>query len=112
MPQTNDIVTSVSALNVYNNITNIGDNNIVCIDMENGRIGVNKSSPAVEIDVSGEINCTSLKINGNSVNPLGQLYLKVTGTDIIPNSDNSLNLGSTTFRLNNSIYSFSKQSIY
>ena len=60
MSQTNDIVTSVSALNVYNNITTISDNNIVCIDMEYGRIGVNTSSPRHEIDVSGTITSKNI----------------------------------------------------
>ena len=101
MSRTNNIVTSVSAFTTTSSTENISDNNIVCIDMENGRIGVNTSTPNYEIDVSGQIRCTTLFIGSTQVNPSGQLDLTVTGTDIIPNSNNSLNLGSTIYRWNN-----------
>ena len=55
----NKIVTSVSAL-TDDNIDNISDNDVVCIDIEQGFLGIHKSNPRYEIDVSGTINCNTL----------------------------------------------------
>ena len=77
----NKIVTSVSAL-TDNTIT--PTENVVCIDTRNSRIGVKKSQPLYEIDVSGQINTNSLTINNNStiLNSLGISTNKLITSDL------------------------------
>ena len=62
----NKIVTSVSAM-IDNNISPT-ENNVVCIDTKNSRIGVQKSQPLYEIDVSGQINTNILTTNILTIN--------------------------------------------
>ena len=88
----NKIVTSVSAL-TDDTIDNISDNNIVCIDIEQGRIGVHKSNPTSEIDVSGTISCTTLKINGIPITPEGNVDFNNMVTDFSPVTTNTYNIG-------------------
>ena len=59
-------VTGMAA--ITDNGYNISDNNLVCIDLEQGFIGVNNSAPAYQIDVSGVINCTALRVSGELFN--------------------------------------------
>ena len=89
----NKIVTSVSAL-TDDTIDNISDNNIVCIDIEQGRIGVHKSNPTSEIDVNGTISCTTLKINGFPINPEGTVDFQNMETNLIPIETNTYTIGS------------------
>ena len=89
----NKIVTSVSAL-TDDTIDNISDNNIVCIDIEQGRIGVHKSNPTSEIDVNGTISCTTLKINGFPINPEGTVDFQNMETNLIPLTTNTYTIGS------------------
>jgi hypothetical protein len=95
----NKIVTSVSAL-TDDNIDNISDNNVVCIDIEQGFIGVHKSNPICEIDVSGTINCTGtidcsiLRIAGVPINPAGAVDFINLETDLIPIETNTYTIGS------------------
>jgi len=61
----NKIVTSISALT--DDITMPNNNDVVCIDTENSRIGVKTSSPAYDIDVSGTLRTKTLILGtGNS----------------------------------------------
>jgi len=60
----NKIVTSISALT--DDITMPNNNDVVCIDTENSRIGVKTSSPAYDIDVSGTVKTNILRL-GNDV---------------------------------------------
>ena len=62
----NKIVTSVSAM--IDNIISPTENNVVCIDTKNSRIGVQKSQPRYEIDVSGQINTNILTTNILTIN--------------------------------------------
>jgi hypothetical protein len=80
----NKIVTSVSALT---DSTITPTENVVCIDTRNSRIGVKKSQPLYEIDVSGQINTNSLTINGTAtiLNSLG------INTNLI--TSNTINVG-------------------
>jgi hypothetical protein len=57
----NNIVTSVSAL-TDTSIDNNSDTGLVCIDIENGFIGVNNSTPNTHVDVNGVIKCYKLWI--------------------------------------------------
>lgn len=77
----NKIITSVSA--IVDNVISSTENNVVCIDTRNSRIGVKKSLPLYEIDVSGIIN-----IDGS---------LKTVNTTIDSSgiSTNSITLGNT-----------------
>jgi hypothetical protein len=54
----NKIVTSISALT--DDIIMPNNNDVVCIDTENSRIGVKTSSPAYDIDVSGTLRTNTL----------------------------------------------------
>ena len=60
----NKIVTSISALT--DDIIMPNNNDVVCIDTENSRIGVKTSSPAYDIDVSGTVKTNILRL-GNDV---------------------------------------------
>ena len=64
----NKVITSVNAL--VNNVSIPIDelNNVVCIDVENNRIGVKNGSPEYEIDISGTLNTNFINID-NSANP-------------------------------------------
>jgi len=96
----NKIVTSVSAL-TDDNIDNISDNNVVCIDIEQGFIGVHKSNPTCEIDVSGAINCSILRIGGVPINPAGVVDFTNMETNLIPIQTNTYNIGSVNRLWNN-----------
>jgi hypothetical protein len=61
----NKIVTSVSA--IVDNVISPTENNVVCIDTRNSRIGVKKSLPQYEIDVSGTINIDGSLKNGLNI---------------------------------------------
>ena len=61
----NKIVTSVSA--IVDNVISSTENNVVCIDTRNSRIGVKKSLPLYEIDVSGRINIDGSLTNGVNI---------------------------------------------
>jgi hypothetical protein len=61
----NKIITSVSA--IVDNVISPTDNNVVCIDTRNSRIGVKKSLPLYEIDVSGRINIDGSLTNGSNI---------------------------------------------
>ena len=61
----NKIITSVSA--IVDNVISPTDSNVVCIDTRNSRIGVKKSLPLYEIDVSGIINIDGSLINGSNI---------------------------------------------
>ena len=64
----NKVITSVNAL--VNNVSIPIDelNNVVCIDVENNRIGVKNGSPEYEIDISGTLNTNFINID-NTANP-------------------------------------------
>lgn len=84
----NKIVTSVSA--IVDNVISSTENNVVCIDTRNSRIGVKKSLPLYEIDVSGIINIDGSLQNGvNTLNSYGI-------------STNSITLGNTRISTNSS----------
>jgi hypothetical protein len=65
----NKVITSVNAL--VNNVSIPSEqlNNVVCIDVENNRIGVKNGNPEYEIDISGTINTNFININ-NQNNPI------------------------------------------
>ena len=86
----NKIVTSVSALT---DETLTPTENVVCIDTRNSRIGVKKSQPLYEIDVSGQINTNSLTINNNStiLNSLGIITSNLTTSTLT--ISNTINIG-------------------
>ena len=65
MAAQNKIATSVSAL--VDNIISPTDK-VVCIDTKNSRIGVNRTAPAYEIDVSGTINSSIFRTNSTTIN--------------------------------------------
>jgi hypothetical protein len=64
----NKVITSVNAL--VNNVSIPDDqlNNVVCIDLENNRIGVKNGNPDYEIDISGTLKTNFIYIN-NQNNP-------------------------------------------
>ena len=82
----NKIVTSVSA--IVDNVISSTENNVVCIDTRNSRIGVKKSLPLYEIDVSGIINIdgslktvnTTIDSSGISTNSIIIGNTKITST--------------------------------
>jgi hypothetical protein len=59
----NKVITSVNAL--VNSVTIPDDklNNVVCIDIENNRIGVKTGNPEKEIDISGTLKTNFIYIN-------------------------------------------------
>lgn len=70
----NKIVTSISALT--DDIIMPNNNDVVCIDTENSRIGVKTSSPAYDIDVSGTVKTEILRLgNDASMTFLGSRFL-------------------------------------
>jgi hypothetical protein len=87
----NKIITSVSA--IVDNVISPTENNVVCIDTRNSRIGVKKSIPLYEIDVSGTIN-----IDGSLTN--GPNTLDSSGI-----STNSITIGNTKISTNSSNFS-------
>jgi len=92
----NKIITSVSAL-TDDNIDNITENNIVCIDLEQGFIGVHTSNPVYEIDVSGTIKCSSLKIGDVDILTITSfINIESLPLDVIPNANNFYNIGNTS----------------
>ena len=56
----NKIVTSISALT--DDIIMPNNNDVVCIDTENSRIGVKTSSPSYDIDVSGTLRTNIIRL--------------------------------------------------
>jgi hypothetical protein len=86
----NKIVTSISALT--DDIIMPNNNDVVCIDTENSRIGVKTSSPAYDIDVSGTLRTKTLILGtGNSEIisiSTGRIF---TNTPIIINAEISCN---------------------
>jgi hypothetical protein len=60
----NKIVTSISALT--DDIIMPNNNDVVCIDTENSRIGVKTSSPAYDIDVSGTVKTNILRLGSDA----------------------------------------------
>ena len=95
----NNIVTTVSALINESNY-NVIDNNLVCFDLEQGFIGVHKSTPEYDIDVSGTIKCSALRINYELFNIADLVELPNFKNSIIPQTTNTYSLGS-----NNKIWS-------
>jgi hypothetical protein len=70
----NKIVTSISALT--DDIIMPNNNDVVCIDTENSRIGVKTSSPAYDIDVSGTVKTNILRLGADvSMTFLGSRFL-------------------------------------
>ena len=91
----NNIVTTTSALIDENNY-NIIDNNLVCFDMTQGFIGVHKSSPEYEIDISGTLKCSALRINYELFNIAELVELPNFIYSIIPQTTNTCSLGSNS----------------
>ena len=87
----NKIVTNVSALTDDN--IDINDNNIVCIDIDKGFIGVHKSNPKFEIDVSGTINCSKIIINNTEIITADIIYFENLDKNLIPSITNTYNIG-------------------
>ena len=83
MAAQNKIVTSVSAL--VDNIISPTDK-VVCIDTKNSRIGVNVTSPAYEIDVSGTINSYIFRTTTTTIDNSGI----TTSTSKCTTSDSTL----------------------
>jgi len=90
----NKIVTSVSA--IVDNVISPTESNVVCIDTRNSRIGVKKSVPQYEIDVSGTIN---IDIAGSLINGLN--IINSSGI-----STNSISVG-TNAKISDSSSNFS-----
>lgn len=86
----NKIVTSVSA--IVDNVISPTENNVVCIDTRNSRIGVKKSLPLYEIDVNGTINIDGSLTNGantlNSVFGISTKSITIGNTRISDTSSN------------------------
>ena len=98
----NNIVTSVSALTDDDSITNISDTGIVCIDIEQGFMGIHKSNPSYHLDVSGIVQCNTIIIDGSDfTNTLDNYGTDKINSNIIPFADNSINLGSLNKRWKN-----------
>lgn len=87
----NKIITSVSA--IVDNVISSSENNVVCIDTRNSRIGVKKSIPLYEIDVSGTINIDGSLTNGPNI---------IDSSGI---STNSITIGNTKISTNSSDFS-------
>jgi len=78
----NKIVTSVSA--IVDNVISPTESNVVCIDTRNSRIGVKKSLPLYEIDVSGTLNIDGSLINGSNIidsSGISTNSISITGTN-------------------------------
>jgi hypothetical protein len=89
----NNIVSSASAL-VNDSNYDINNNNIVSIDLTQGFIGVHKSSPDYELDVSGTISCNAMRISGELFNISDIIGLENFENTIIPETSNTYSLGS------------------
>ena len=70
------VITSFNALS--NNIDLEVNNNVVCIDVINNRIGVKQAQPAYEVDVSGTIKTNYLQIGVKQAQPAYEV--DVSGT--------------------------------
>tara|TARA_B100000767_G_C19728811_1_gene520696 strand:+ start:285 stop:1286 length:1002 start_codon:yes stop_codon:yes gene_type:complete len=62
----NKVITSVNALVNKVSIPDDKLNNVVCIDIENNRIGVKNGSPKYEIDISGTLKTNFIYVNNYS----------------------------------------------
>ncbi len=62
----NKVITSVNALANSVSIPNEQVDNVVCIDVENNRIGVKKANPEKEIDISGMLKTNYIYINNEN----------------------------------------------
>ena len=89
----NKIVTSISALT--DDIVMPNNDDVVCIDTVNSRIGVKTSSPAHDIDVSGTIRTNILRLGTNAIISIsnGAIF---TDTSINISRDISCNTFRTT----------------
>jgi hypothetical protein len=83
----NKIVTSISALT--DDIIMPNNNDVVCIDTENSRIGVKTSSPAYDIDISGTLRTNTLILGDASMIILNSKIF--TNTAITINAEISCN---------------------
>ena len=106
----NKIVTSIYNV-IDNNIEQINDTRIICIDIAKGFVGIHKYDPIYTLDVSGTINCQKLYINNVLITPTIVNY-SALNKNIIPLNDNIINLGiATKYWLNAYIYNLSAESI-
>ncbi|AET72850.1 hypothetical protein PGAG_00439 [Phaeocystis globosa virus 12T] len=64
----NKVITSVNALVNKVSIPDDKLNNVVCIDIENNRIGVKNGSPKYEIDISGTLKTDNIYVTDLSSN--------------------------------------------
>jgi len=100
----NKIVTSISALT--DDITMPNNNDVVCIDTQNSRIGVKTSSPAYDIDVSGTVKTNILRLGADvSMTFLGSRFL--TNSPFTINAEISCNNLITSSIVSNDISSSS-----
>ena len=95
----NSIATSVSLI-TDDNIDNISDTRVVCLDIEQGFIGVHKFDPQVHVDVSGTIRCTRLLVNEATISASGKVDFLNIDKNVIP-INNTYDLGSTSKFWNN-----------
>jgi hypothetical protein len=106
----NKIVTSIYNV-IDDNIEQVNDTRIICIDIAKGFVGLHKSDPVCTLDVNGTINCQYLYINDVSINTIINNY-NLLNTNLIPLNDNTINLGTATkYWLNAYIYDLSAESI-
>jgi hypothetical protein len=106
----NKIVTSIYNV-IDDNIEQVNDTRIICIDIAKGFVGLHKSDPVCTLDVNGTINCQYLYINDVSINTIINSY-NLLNTNLIPLNDNTINLGTATkYWLNAYIYDLSAESI-
>ena len=106
----NKIVTSIYNV-IDDNIEQINDTRIICIDIAKGFVGLHKSDPICALDVNGTINCQYLYINDVSINTIIVNYNSLN-KNLIPLNDNTINLGiATKYWLNAYIYNLSAESI-
>ena len=70
------------------------------IDIENGFIGVNNSTPNTHVDVNGVIKCYKLWIGTTPFIGSNFDYENLV-LDIVPRNDNVVSLGTSTNRWNN-----------
>ncbi len=64
----NKVITSVNALVNKVSIPDDKLNNVVCIDIQNNRIGVKNGSPEYEIDINGTLNTDNIYVTDLSCN--------------------------------------------
>jgi hypothetical protein len=106
----NKIVTSIYNV-IDDNIEQVNDTRIICIDIAKGFVGLHKSDPVCTLDVNGTINCQYLYINDVSINTIINNY-NLLNTNLIPLNDNTINLGTATkYWLNAYIYDLSAETI-